>query len=112
MQKFTNLKQFNSYCKEVEEADNDLFLLSGLAFQMSKDELLDDIYNCLSVYYFWLQQSINEEKYEIAGQIVTSKNVEIEWYIEFTYAILKNNIKNEIIGIDNYLNDLYLSDGQ
>lgn len=104
MQHFDNLLEFVAYCETVTEDTNDLFLISALAAHLTKEDLLDDVYRCLDVYYFWLKEAINQELYYMAAQIVTAKQAEIEHYIELANAVLKQDIKQDIIQIDTKLN--------
>jgi hypothetical protein len=104
MQHFDNLLQFVAYCETVTEDTNDLFLISALAAHLTKEDLIDDVNRCLEVYYFWLKEAINQELYYMAAQIVTAKTEEINHYIKLANAVLKQDIKADIIQVDAKLN--------
>jgi hypothetical protein len=107
MQNFKNINEFIKYCKDVQSDENDLFLLSGLASQLTEDELLDDMFECIKTYYIYLVECIRQERYEDCMQIIAGKNAEIKWYITLSQALHHEN-KEDILAMDVYLNDKFL----
>lgn len=107
MKDIKTLKDFIKYCKSVSEDSNELFLITIFASQLSKEELLSDIEECLSIYYKWLKITINQELYLDAVIIRNAREAEIKHYIDLGKA-LKKPIKGEIELLNNKLRYIYL----
>jgi hypothetical protein len=108
MKDISNLHDFVDYCESVNCDSNELFLLSILASQLTKEELMEDITECLTIYYKWLKESINEELYDFSQIINEAREAEITHYNQLAFAILKKNIIKDIRSIDNELKNTYL----
>ena len=112
MEEIKNLYDFVKYCESVGEENNDMFLISILAANLSKEELLQDIRKCLTIYYKWLQEAVEKEFYIMADKIWTAKGYEIKHYCTLGKIVTKKSIKADIQAIDEELRQQYLLNGQ
>lgn len=115
MKAFKNLTNFLKYCEQVcsyDDSDEDEFvILSALAqtSYLTPEKLIEDVEITLHVYYNFLVQSIKEEMYMCAAQIVDAKQCEIEHYIRLAKTIIpEDDLKEAIINTDKELNQQYL----
>jgi hypothetical protein len=111
MQKFKSLKDFITYCNEINENEDDsmeFFLISTIAATLTIEELLGDSIETLEEYYKWLKFVIKQENYRYASIIFNAKQLEMQHYIDLGSAVLKKNIKTDIMDLDEYIRKLYL----
>lgn len=115
MKAFKNLTNFLKYCEEVcsysDNDDDEFIILAALAeaSYLTPEKLIEDVEITLHVYYTFLVQSIQEEMYMCAAQIVEAKQCEIEHYINLGNSVLPlDNLKESIINVDKKLNQQYL----
>lgn len=108
MEDLRKLTEFISYCEEVKQETNDLWLLSLIAANSTKEEFLQDITKSLETYYKFLQISIKNEMYLNAGTIWNAKSIEMDHYNELGLSVFKKSIKKDINLIDKKLKLKYL----
>jgi len=113
MKPFKNLIEFINYCEEVcsmDEQDDDFFLLTILASvsTITKERILEDLNKCLTVYYGWLKNAVDEEMFSSAAQIVQAKQCELEHFIKLANVVIKEDITKDVIALDKLLNETYL----
>ena len=113
MEEIKNLYDFVKYCESVGEENNDMFLISIFAANLTKEELLQDIRKCLTIYYKWLKVAVDSEYYLMADKIWTAKDYEIKHYCTLGKMINKKSINQKIIiEIDEELKQEYLLNGE
>lgn len=108
MKNITTLTDFIKYCESVIEDSNELFLLSILAANLTKEELLIDVEKCLKIYYKWLKKAEQAEAFHLCAIIWKAHGQEITHYNQLGKAVLKKSIAKDIKAIDNKLKEKHV----
>ncbi len=108
MEQFKTLTSFVEYCESIAEESNEFWLLSSLAANLTKEELLDDMKDCLEVYFKWTHVAVEEEMYLCAGLIWSAMEHEMDHYEQLGRALYKVSIKKDINKITKDLKMKYL----
>lgn len=108
MKNFKTLYDFHKYCEDVNEDSNDFFMIALCTSTISEQELLDDVSECLTIYYKYLKEAVDGEFYKMAHDINLAVKAEVAHYTRLGKALYKKSMKKQINAIGEEIKQKYL----